>query len=57
MQEKPEKNSIADKIWTVCFAMMYPIITVFGLLFTGIVAVFSALSRLLVFIFVKKAKN
>jgi hypothetical protein len=52
-----KKNSIADKIWTVCFAMMYPIITVFGLMFTGVVAVFSALSRLLVFIFVKKAKN
>lgn len=39
----------ADKVWTFVFALMYPIITLFGILFTAIVAVFSAISRVFVF--------
>lgn len=47
---KPVAATAKNKIWTIFFAIMYPVITVFGLLFTGIVAVFSAISRVCVFI-------
>ncbi|RYU96893.1 hypothetical protein [Emticicia agri] len=47
---EPVTATSKNKIWTVFFAIMYPIITVFGLLFTGIVAIFSAISRVFVFI-------
>ncbi|PLK45532.1 MULTISPECIES: hypothetical protein [Emticicia] len=46
----PAEASSKDKVWTFFFAIMYPVITLFGLLFTGIVAVFSAISRVLVFL-------
>lgn len=46
---KPAEAAAKDKVWTVFFAIMYPIITAFGLLFTGIVAVFSAISSVFVF--------
>ncbi|MFD2523987.1 hypothetical protein [Emticicia soli] len=46
---KPAETAVKDKVWTVFFAIMYPIITAFGLLFTGIVAVFSAISSVFVF--------
>jgi hypothetical protein len=47
---KPIEVTAKNKIWTIFFAIMYPIITAFGLLFTGIVAVFSTISRICVFI-------
>ncbi len=47
---KPIEATAKNKIWTVFFAIMYPIITAFGLLFTAIVAVFSTISRVCVFI-------
>ncbi|MFN3782958.1 MAG: hypothetical protein ACK4R6_03520 [Spirosomataceae bacterium] len=37
-------------VWTGFFALMYPIITLFSLLFTGILTVFSSLSRLIVYL-------
>lgn len=47
---KPVTATAKNKIWTIFFAIMYPIITVFGLLFTAIVAVFSTISRICVFL-------
>ncbi|MBA4852708.1 hypothetical protein [Emticicia sp. BO119] len=47
---KPIATTAKNKIWTVFFAILYPIITIFGLLFTGIVAIFSAISRVCVFL-------
>ncbi|WP_394990643.1 hypothetical protein [Emticicia sp.] len=44
-----------SKIWTVVFAILYPFITVFGFLFTAILAVFSWISNALVFL-LKKIK-
>lgn len=45
-----------SKIWTVVFAILYPFITVFGFLFTAILAVFSWISNALVFL-LKKIKK
>jgi hypothetical protein len=45
-----------SKIWTVLFAVLYPFITLFGFLFTAILAVFSWLSNALVWI-LKKVKK
>lgn len=44
------KKDPKDIIWTAFFAIMYPIITVFSLIFTGILTVFSALSRAIVYV-------
>jgi hypothetical protein len=45
-----------SKVWTVIFAILYPFITVFGFLFTAILAVFSWISNALVFV-LKKIKQ
>ena len=46
-----------SKIWTIVFAILYPFITVFGFLFTAILAVFSWFSNALVWVLnkIKKA--
>jgi|GEM_PF-5810692 len=44
------KKTPKDILWNVFFTIMYPVITVFSLLFTGILTVFSALSRSIVFL-------
>lgn len=44
------KKDPKNIIWTIFFAVMYPIITAFSLLFTGILTIFSAISRSIVFI-------
>ena len=49
-EPQPVAVSAKNKIWTVFFAIMYPIITAFGLLFTAILAVFSTISKIFVFI-------
>ena len=45
-----------SKIWTVLFAVLYPFITLFGFLFTAIVAVFSWISNTVVWV-LKKIKS
>jgi hypothetical protein len=42
-----------SKIWTIFFVILYPFITVFGLVFTSFLAVFSWISNTLVW-FLKK---
>ena len=56
IEPKPVESTITSKLWIVLFAIMYPVITAFGLLFTGIVAVFSAISSVFVFV-LKRIKN
>lgn len=56
MEDKNKEKGIQNIIWTALFAVMYPIITAFSLLFTAIVAVFSNISRVLVFVFKKLTK-
>jgi hypothetical protein len=45
-----------SKIWTVIFSILYPFITVFGFLFTAILAIFSWVSNFIVWI-LKKIKS
>ncbi len=45
--DSTEDKSFLKTLWNVAFIIFYPIITLFSLIFTGIIFVFSALSRLL----------
>ncbi|MDP5121467.1 MAG: hypothetical protein NWQ46_07730, partial [Spirosomaceae bacterium] len=54
MEEEPKSKS-KTIIWNIVFTLMYPFITVFSLLFTGILSVFSFLSWVVVSI-IKKFK-
>lgn len=40
-------NKMFKIIWKVAFVLMYPVITAFSLLFTGMILLFSALSKML----------
>lgn len=44
------KKSPKDIVWNIFFAIMYPVITVFSLIFTGILTIFSAISRSIVYV-------
>ncbi len=45
-QERAEmKNTLGYKIWLVMFVLLYPFIAVFTFLFSGVVRIFSAISR------------
>ena len=47
-QEFPKPtDSLAKKIWYVFFILLYPVLVTFSLLFTGILLLFSGLSKLL----------
>jgi hypothetical protein len=47
-QEFPKPaDSLAKKIWYVFFILLYPVLITFSLLFTGILLLFSGLSKLL----------
>ncbi len=52
-----EEKKWKEIVWTVFFALMYPIITLFSLIFTGVLTVFSALSRVLVYVVGKILKK
>lgn len=50
-QEREQlKNTLGYRIWSVGFAIFYPVISLFTLVFTGIVRLFSGLSQALVWI-------
>jgi hypothetical protein len=47
-QEFPKPaDSLLKKVWYVLFILLYPVLITFSLLFTGILLVFSGLSKLL----------
>ncbi|MFN3589045.1 MAG: hypothetical protein ACK4UP_06650 [Spirosomataceae bacterium] len=52
-----EEKKWKEIVWTAFFALMYPIITLFSLVFTGMLTVFSALSRVLVYLVGKLLKK
>jgi len=54
-EEQEPKSKSKTIIWNIVFTLMYPFITVFSLLFTGILSVFSFISWLIVSI-IKKIK-
>jgi membrane protein YqaA with SNARE-associated domain len=43
------KNTTGYKMWSVLFTILYPFIAVFTFLFSGIVMVFSTISRVLAY--------
>jgi len=49
-QREQIKNTIGYRIWSVAFAIFYPVISLFTLAFTGIVRLFSGLSQGLVWL-------
>jgi hypothetical protein len=46
-----QKNTIGYKVWRVLFTLMYPFIAIFTFVFSGVVMVFSGLSRVLAYLF------
>jgi hypothetical protein len=42
---EPRKRTLADWLWLILFSAMYPVLISFSLLFTGILWIFSGLSR------------
>ncbi len=50
-QERQEaKKTVGYKIWVVMFTLLYPFIAVFTFIFSGILMVFSAVSKALVYL-------
>ena len=45
------KNTPGYKAWSVMFTLLYPFIAVFTFVFSGIVMIFSGISRILAFVF------
>jgi cellulose synthase/poly-beta-1,6-N-acetylglucosamine synthase-like glycosyltransferase len=45
------KNTAGYKIWSVMFTLLYPFIAIFTFLFSGIVMIFSGISRVLAYLF------
>ncbi|GAA4439329.1 hypothetical protein GCM10023091_21340 [Ravibacter arvi] len=44
------KKTAGYKLWVVMFTLFYPVIAVFTFLFSGVLMVFSAVSRAVVFL-------
>jgi hypothetical protein len=50
-QEREQiKNTLGYRIWSVAFTIFYPFISLFALVFTGIVRLFSGISQGLVWV-------
>lgn len=49
-EREEAKNTIGYKIWLVMFTVLYPFIAVFTFVFSGILMVFSAISRAVVYL-------
>lgn len=45
------KNTAGYKLWSVMFTLMYPFVAIFTFLFSGIVLIFSGISRILAYLF------
>jgi hypothetical protein len=45
------KNTTGYKLWKGMFVILYPFIAVFTFLFSGVVMLFSGISRVLAFVF------
>jgi len=45
------KNTAGYKLWSVMFTLMYPFVAIFTFLFSGIVMLFSGISRVLAYLF------
>ncbi len=45
------KHTTGYKIWSVMFTLLYPFIAIFTFLFSGIVMIFSGISRVLAYLF------
>jgi len=45
------KNTPGYKLWSVMFTLMYPFVAIFTFLFSGIVMIFSGISRVLAYLF------
>ncbi|PWJ57486.1 hypothetical protein CLV98_107194 [Dyadobacter jejuensis] len=51
-EERAEaKKTVGYKVWSVLFVLLYPFIAVFTFVFSGIVMVFSGISRALAYLF------
>jgi uncharacterized membrane protein len=51
-EERAElKKTVGYRVWSVMFAIMYPFIAIFTFLFSGLIMIFSGISRVLAFIF------
>ncbi len=51
-EERAEaKKTLGYKVWSVMFALVYPVIAIFTFLFSGVVMFFSGISRVLAFVF------
>lgn len=57
LEPTKEEKKWKEIIWTGFFALMYPIITLFSLIFTGVLTIFSTLSRVLVYLLGKLLKK
>jgi cellulose synthase/poly-beta-1,6-N-acetylglucosamine synthase-like glycosyltransferase len=45
------KNTAGYKLWSVIFTLMYPFVAIFTFLFSGVVMLFSGISRVLAYLF------
>jgi len=45
------KNTAGYKLWSVMFTLMYPFVAIFTFLFSGIVMLFSGISKVLAYLF------
>ena len=51
-EERAEaKKTLGYKVWSVMFAIVYPVIAIFTFLFSGVVMFFAGISRALAFVF------
>ena len=47
------KGTLGYKVWLVMFTILYPFIAVFTFLFSGVVMIFSTISRVITFVISK----
>jgi hypothetical protein len=45
------KNTTGYKLWSVMFTLLYPFVAIFTFAFSGVVMVFSGISRVLAYLF------
>jgi cellulose synthase/poly-beta-1,6-N-acetylglucosamine synthase-like glycosyltransferase len=45
------KNTTGYKVWSVMFTLLYPFVAIFTFVFSGIVMIFSGISRILAYLF------
>jgi cellulose synthase/poly-beta-1,6-N-acetylglucosamine synthase-like glycosyltransferase len=45
------KNTTGYKLWSVMFTLLYPFIAIFTFVFSGIIMIFSGISRVLAYLF------